>query len=556
MPYSTTPTFRQRVLVPMAITVVAASLGTLAGFMLGRTISLRRAEGRLKLYATHILNEAETSATESRTLLAAMNASPYSFCSDAEITYMRKLIFRSIYLKEGGRIRDGAIACSAGLGRLNDASVPVSPDFTRQDGTKVYRNLAPFQIAGQTVIAVQLGDSFIVYSPYNVRGLESPPMHYTVTDLNSVNQHAVRLLGGFPQEHGPILTSDGHLQAAGSLYDTRCSVRYGSCMTAYMSVADALRTNRSEIVLCSASGGLAGAFLGVFCSLIYRRNRSMVQQLRRAIARDKLRVVYQPIVNLVNEKIVGAEALVRWVNEAGIPIGPDVFVKLAEERGFVGEITKLVLRRILEDFAQTMRNDPNFRVSINVSASDLADPAFKPMLQQSLKEADVTAASLAIEITETSTARYKVARETILQLRKMGHSVHIDDFGTGYSSLSYLHDLSVDAIKIDKSFTQAVGTDSVILAILPQILAMVEALNLDVIVEGVETGLQARYFADSPRPMLAQGWLYGRPMQADSFHRLLAERAAEARLPQAESVNSGVSAQDQALAESLTYRSA
>jgi len=107
----------------------------------------------------------------------------------------------------------------------------------------------------------------------------------------------------------------------------------------------------------------------------------------------------------------------------------------------------------------------------------------------------------------------------------MGHSVHIDDFGTGYSSLSYLHDLSVDAIKIDKSFTQAVGTDSVILAILPQILAMAEALSLDVIVEGVETAEQARYFAACPRAILAQGWHFGRPTLAESFHRLLAERA-------------------------------
>jgi len=133
------------------------------------------------------------------------------------------------------------------------------------------------------------------------------------------------------------------------------------------------------------------------------------------------------------------------------------------------------------------------------------------MLEQSLNRAGVAARSLAIEITETSTARYKIARETILSLRKMGHSVHIDDFGTGYSSLSYLHDLSVDAIKIDKSFTQAVGTDSVILAILPQILSMAAALNLDVIVEGVETAEQARYFAASPRAILAQGWRFGRP---------------------------------------------
>jgi len=514
----------------LAITLTAASLGTVAGLMLGRAISLNRAQGRLNLYAAHILNEAETSAAEARTVLAAMNASQSPPCSDAEIAGMRKLIFRSIYLKDGGRMQGGTIGCSAGLGRLTDVHLPLHPDFTQDDGTKVYRDLAPFQIAGQTVISVQSGNSFIVYSPYNRRGLDSPPMRYTVTNLDRLDQHAARLLGETPEIAGAILTTEGHQRVGGTLYSTRCSARYSSCITTYIGVPDALGINRSEILLCSASGGLAGAILGFLCTCFYRRNHSMVQQLRRAIHKNKLRVVYQPIVSLATEQIVGAEALVRWTNDAGIPVGPDVFVKVAEERGFVGLITRLVLQRILQDFSQTMRSNPSFRVSINISASDLADPTFLPMLEQSLHHAGVAAQSLAIEITETSTARYKVARETILSLRQMGHSVHIDDFGTGYSSLSYLHDLSVDAIKIDKSFTQAVGTDSVILAILPQILAMAEALNLDLIVEGVETAEQARYFAASPRAILAQGWRFGRPMLAESFHRLLAERASTAML--------------------------
>jgi sensor c-di-GMP phosphodiesterase-like protein len=107
-------------------------------------------------------------------------------------------------------------------------------------------------------------------------------------------------------------------------------------------------------------------------------------------------------------------------------------------------------------------------------------------------------------------------------LRQNGHSVHIDDFGTGYSSLAYLHDLSVDAIKIDKAFTQAVGTEAVTVAILPQILALAAALNLRVIVEGVETEEQSSYFADGDNSILAQGWLFGRAVPASEFRSLLA----------------------------------
>ena len=115
--------------------------------------------------------------------------------------------------------------------------------------------------------------------------------------------------------------------------------------------------------------------------------------------------------------------------------------------------------------------------------------------------------------------------ETLRSLRQQGHSVHIDDFGTGYSSLAYLHDLSVDAIKIDKAFTQAIGTEAVTVAILPQILAMAEALDLEVIVEGIETAEQADYFRASGQRYLAQGWLFGRPVPASEFRGLLAKEA-------------------------------
>jgi len=245
--------------------------------------------------------------------------------------------------------------------------------------------------------------------------------------------------------------------------------------------------------------------------------------LRRAIARDRLRVVYQPIVDLASRRIVGAEALARWTDEEGSTVGPDVFVRIAEQRGFVGEITRLVLRHVLRDFSGTLRSRSGFRVSINVAAADLADPGFPALLDTSMERAAVPAAALAIEITESSTALRDLAMETIRSLRRRGHSVHIDDFGTGYSSLAYLHELSVDAIKIDRSFTQAIGTGSVGVAILPQILAMAEALNLSVIVEGVETGEQADYFVAGPRPIFAQGWLFGRPISSEEFHRRLAE---------------------------------
>jgi sensor c-di-GMP phosphodiesterase-like protein len=249
----------------------------------------------------------------------------------------------------------------------------------------------------------------------------------------------------------------------------------------------------------------------------------MSQQLRRAIRRDKLRMVYQPIVALGSGRIVEAEALARWTDEDGFAVSPEIFVAIAEEHGFVGELTEMVVRHVLRDFAGVLRSRPEFVLNINVAAADLADPKFLPMLERYLVEAGVSAQSLAIEVTETSTANKQPARDTIHELRRLGHSVQIDDFGTGCSSLAYLKDLAIDTIKIDKAFTLAIGTEAVTVAILPSILAMADSLNLTVIAEGIETVEQACYFAAAKSAVLGQGWFFGHPVAAADFCRILAE---------------------------------
>jgi sensor c-di-GMP phosphodiesterase-like protein len=162
-------------------------------------------------------------------------------------------------------------------------------------------------------------------------------------------------------------------------------------------------------------------------------------------------------------------------------------------------------------------------ISVNVAAADLADPEFLPMLDDALRQAKVQPKSLTIEITERSTSESLEAMETIRLLQRRGHSIHIDDFGTGYSNLDRLLYLFADTIKIDKAFTKVIGTEAVTVAIIPQILAMAKSLNLEVIVEGIETDHQADYFFPVTQNLYGQGWLYGHPVKAEEFHGLLAK---------------------------------
>jgi sensor c-di-GMP phosphodiesterase-like protein len=519
----------QRTVITLASTVALGAFGILGGYMLGRAIALRQAEGRLDQYANRVLTEAAASTAESRAVLARMNASPHPFCSEMETIYFRELIFSSRFLKAAGRMRDGMIECSTTFGRSSKPQPQFQPGLSRQDGTRVYRDLAEFRVDDQTVITIQLGDSFVVYNPYNFNPLTALPIRYAFTAIDPASRQTGPTLGDLPYAHGQFPSADGRGRAGGSLFSTHCSREIGACLTAYISIPDAMRGSQRYCTACMLLGGVIGALFGLMCPFLYRRNKSVEQQLIRAIRADALSVVYQPIVDLATGKMVEAEALVRWTDEYKNAVSPDVFVRIAEERGFVGEITRLVIRHVLRDFGSTMRARPDFRVNVNIAAADLADSAFLPMIQRALDDAEIVPRSLGIEITESYTARQQAAKETILSLRHRGHFVHIDDFGTGYSSLAYLHDLSVDAIKIDKAFTKAIGTDAVTVTILPQILTMAKTLNLRVVVEGIESQAQADYFAASDQNIHAQGWLFGRPVPARLFLQMMDEEESGKR---------------------------
>jgi sensor c-di-GMP phosphodiesterase-like protein len=503
--------------------ILAAGCGTFAGYRQASYMTVRTTEDQLEHYASRLMADGETSSIEIRAVLASMGASRHNACSNEEIDYFRTLIFNSKYLKDAGRMRDGKIECSAILGRQANPRVQPEPDFTRLDGMHFYKSLTPYRKNDQMVIALEQGGSYVVFTPAVRMQREPELMHYTVTVTDAPTQKSGQLIGELPPSGGPIFTRDGVVQMGGSLYATRCSSRLFTCFTAYASMLEAKQANSVKIIGYVALFRILGGLTGLGLSLLYYRYKSVERQFRRAIRSDKLYLVYQPIVNPSTRQIVGAEALARWTTEKGVAVSPDVFIKIAEEQGIVGSLTRLVVRHALRDFGEILRSQNGFRLSINVAAADLSDPKFLPMLNGSLDEAAIPAPSVCIEITEGATVMREAAITTIQSLHERGHSVHIDDFGTGYSSLSYLHDLSVDAIKIDRAFTKTIGTGAAISAILPQILAMADALDLRVIAEGVETEEQARYFAEADEHILAQGWLFGRPVPADKFMLLLAD---------------------------------
>jgi sensor c-di-GMP phosphodiesterase-like protein len=373
--------------------------------------------------------------------------------------------------------------------------------------------------------ALQLGTAFVAF------GLEPPanpgPISMQVSTTIKEADYRQSSSSAIGSLVGRLLnwTADGTVRQGDTLYATRCSTRRPNCVTASASVSEASQSEYAIVVGCTVTGGLFGILGGMALSFAYSRRGDMCQQLRRAVHRDEVQVVYQPIVVLSTRQIVGAEALARWTDEEGNAVDPEVFVKVAEEHGFVGALTKSVLHQALKDFAETLQSRPGFRLSLNAAGADLVDPEFLPMLEDTLKRAKVNPESIVIEISEKSASKSDAAMETIRILRRRGHSINIDDFGTGYSNLDKLLCLFADTIKIDKAFTGVIGTESAAVAILPQILAMAKSLNLEVVVEGVETDRQADYFSPETAHLYGQGWLYGRPVAAEAFNCLLADNS-------------------------------
>jgi sensor c-di-GMP phosphodiesterase-like protein len=505
------------------VAAIAVTLGGLAaGYLLGSVFSLQLATNWLDRYATLTAAQDDASFAEARGVLNVLQNSSYPYCSDAEIAYFRGLVSHSEHLKDAGRMDGGRIECSA-AGRPSRSVAQLKPSTQQQDGTIVYGDFPFPQSTDSKTTALQLGTAYVAFASSLPASPGPIPMRLATTLKEAAINPAP---GDSPMDNALNWTADSRARLGDMLYATRCSTLHSNCVTAFTTVSEASHSEIRVVLASTAAGGLLGVFAGMGLSFLFRRTRNLSQQLRRAVLRDELQVVYQPIVVLSTRQIVGAEALARWTDEDGNVVDPEVFVKLAEENGFVGALTKSVLRRSLQNFAQTLRSRPGFRLSINVSGADLVDPEFLPMLEESLEKAEVRPQSLVIEISEKATSKSETAMETIRNLRRMGHSIHIDDFGTGYSNLDKLLYLFADTIKIDKAFTGVIGTESVAVAILPQILAMAKSLNLEVIVEGVETDRQANYFSPDPPQVYGQGWLYGRPVSIDDFKGLLVENLA------------------------------
>ncbi len=245
--------------------------------------------------------------------------------------------------------------------------------------------------------------------------------------------------------------------------------------------------------------------------------------LRYALEHDELRLVYQPIVDMSSRDIVGFEALVRWERDGRVRT-PAEFLAVAEETGLIVPLGHQVLEQACHQIATWRRALPGVRLprlSVNLSARQLACPDLAKDVRRTLAATGVHAEDLCLEITETVLMQdTPQASAVVNELRDLGIRLAIDDFGTGYSSLSYLRRLPVSAVKIDRSFTVGLGTDDEGATIVASVVSLAHALHMEIIAEGVETieHVEALLALGCDQ---AQGYYFSRPVHPDAALELI-----------------------------------
>jgi diguanylate cyclase (GGDEF)-like protein/PAS domain S-box-containing protein len=248
-----------------------------------------------------------------------------------------------------------------------------------------------------------------------------------------------------------------------------------------------------------------------------RERRMLEHDLRLAIARGELRLVYQPQKDVKNQAVTGFEALLRWEHPTRGDISPAVFIPIAEETGAILEIGDWVLKTACREAASWTQP---VTVAVNVSAMQLYNANFVQELHQILLETGLPARRLEIEITETALVRdFNRALTTLRLIKALGIRIAMDDFGTGYSSLSNLRAFPFDKIKIDGSFIKSVNSNGQAATIVRAVLGLGRGLGLPVLAEGVETVAELQFLQEELCDEV-QGYLLGRPAAIGSFRNL------------------------------------
>jgi sensor c-di-GMP phosphodiesterase-like protein len=300
------------------------------------------------------------------------------------------------------------------------------------------------------------------------------------------------------------------------------SENFGLHLTASMSRASLAATQRDLRGFAVLAGATLAMLLFALALLAcWRESDNPIAALRRALDEGEFVPYYQPILDITNGRLEGAEVLIRWRRPDGTIVPPGAFIPLLESSGLIFEVTRNLMERVCREAGAAIGRRPRLRISFNLTARHFAEQSTVPEIRAIFSGAPIALSQLVLEVTEREPlGDLATARAIIAGLQELGARVAIDDVGAGHGGLSYLLKLGVDIIKIDKLFVDAIGAERHSAAIIDSLVELSRNMRMDIVAEGVENFEQVAYLRDHGI-RLAQGYVFAPPLPGTSFLQLL-----------------------------------
>jgi sensor c-di-GMP phosphodiesterase-like protein len=456
---------------------------------------------------------------DARDLLASLDRLPAQRCSEEHLQALRVAAISRPHIRAIGFWRATERLC--GVGFLPPQGLkPEKADRIYDNGVIAWWPGPQTEVAGVQLFLMRFGDHDVAIDPRRLLDLGNAHDRQAVLWVENLRMASTPRDVSLPRPGAlaPGVTLDREHDVVLSRFSRSEILPIEVVATEPL---DNFWNRHATKLLTGAVAGLI--LLGVWLYLVLllsRHQLSLAAELQQAIARDEIRVRYQPVIELSSGRCVGAEALARWSRETGETVPPDVFIPVAEDSGLIQGITLCVLRTTVRELKPILREFPHLSVNVNLSRDDLKDDRLGNELTHLLAHNGVASKAIKLEITERALVNSDVSRDMIRGFRSRGHQVAVDDFGTGYSSLSYLQSFELDVLKIDKSFVDAIGTEAATSQVIVYVIEMAKSLGLDLVAEGVETPEQVHWLLQHD-VRLGQGYLYSKPLGAGEFLEFL-----------------------------------
>ncbi len=515
---------RRRKTLLLALVALAGLLPPAAFLVISWFQTMQDAEAQLQRYASTAVDRADEIFGTAESTLAGMAQSLEPRCSDATYQALRRTVFESLYFQEATLVVDGAVVCNSNHG--SQPAQPVShPENAVVPNGGIHISL-PIALARENVVSI------IIH--YRATGNAMFGLHLNPVVLGEpmrkyATEDEVTLT--IQRDDGAVLSQFGLNstlpleQMSGDRFVLK-SKRYPIQVVAVGSPNWLVHHWQHNALIFGSIGLLTSALLFVLLLYVARHQFSTAASLQDALADNQFHVYYQPLIDTESGACIGAESLLRWHHPQLGTVLPDTFISVAEESGFIVQLTKWLMGRIVADMAALLKENPDFHISLNLSPRHFDDPrlladikaVFGPHIQPS---------QIVFEVTEHQLIMNEdnKALEVLQNIRAMGTPIAIDDFGSGYSSLKYLSRFPFDYLKIDKAFIDAIGTESVTAGLVDTVVRMANQLKLKIVAEGVETPAQLTYLRQL-KVDYVQGWLFSKALPADQFRAFFAANKA------------------------------